>query len=116
MNFTNGIYNIKLDPVQTQIVNSDGSQEVFENGLHYYFKGTNSNLVTLIDSVKNHTEWSEGECHFTELSNLDGSNLVRHVDCQNGSNTYSQQQQHQSIDKDTDLYYYNWESKNGAEI
>lgn len=94
VNFTNGSYHIKLEPVQTQIINSDGSQEVFENGLHYYFKGGNSNLVTLIVSVsnKNHTEWSEGDCHFSELSNLDGSNLVRHVDCQNGSNTFSQQQ------------------------
>ena len=72
VNFTNGTNHIKLEPVQTQLVNSDGSYEVFENGYHYLFKANNT--ITIIDAYnnRNHTQWSAEDCQYTEVSALDG--------------------------------------------
>ena len=73
-----------LQPVQIQILNNDGTYEVVENGLHYYFKGKDSQDVIIIDFVSrlNITKWVDNECNYTDVSSLDGSNLAHYKECE----------------------------------
>jgi hypothetical protein len=74
------------------LINPDGSSEVIENGYHYFMKGSSvDSMISVIDTMNkiNQTQWSDGRCNFTEVSNIERTNITVYVSCVNGTNYYS---------------------------